>query len=448
MRNRRRSVAAGRRPAARAGTADAQRTARRSPPCARGFAARITPAGRCGATSRQRIAAWPRHRRRCVTPSRGGAGAAGRAHGAAGPVRLPDGGRTTRPAGTGSAGTGPAGTGPAGTGSAGTGSAGTRPTEQGQQGQAQPGQLGQGQRNALGEAVRELDRQRLSERMRDRRARRAPGGSAERRSQSRAKDRHGQQNPRSGLGPQGQQAQQAQQGQASSDGQRASAQEGQAIARDLDRLAERLGAANGQGGESDQLSEQLSRIRELREQRRSSSASCPKLSKKRRPGGRGTGGNSKVRRTGGARARRRATATIRPGTARATFSTTCVALSNTKRLPPTSSIREVGTWHRGLEAGFRAMGRAESAAGCRARTRREQHGGAAAEPAGHRSPERRRCARRSRTIPPARGSVLPRARVEETGSIAAADGASGRDWSTTGSSSQSADSTVGPRLED
>jgi hypothetical protein len=47
---------------------------------------------------------------------------------------------------------------------------------------------------------------------------------------------------------------------------RAGGREGQQIARELDRLSERLGAANGQGGESEQLSEQLSRIRDLREQ--------------------------------------------------------------------------------------------------------------------------------------------------------------------------------------
>jgi hypothetical protein len=57
-------------------------------------------------------------------------------------------------------------------------------------------------------------------------------------------------------------------------------QEGQQIARELDRLSERLGAANGQGGESDEASEQLSRIRELRDQLSQLERQLSELSKK------------------------------------------------------------------------------------------------------------------------------------------------------------------------
>jgi hypothetical protein len=164
---------------------------------------------------------------------------------------------------------------------------------QGQQGQGQQaqGQQGQGQRNALGEAVRDLDRQRLSDRMRE--VARAERQGAAQNSQSESAARQpGGQNPRSGLGPQGQgqQAQQGQQGQTPSEGQRASAQEEQAIARDLDRLAERLGAANGQGGESDQLSEQLSRIRDLREQLSQLERQLSELSKQGEGQGQEAGG--------------------------------------------------------------------------------------------------------------------------------------------------------------
>ncbi|MBI4266147.1 MAG: hypothetical protein HY657_17365 [Acidobacteria bacterium] len=76
------------------------------------------------------------------------------------------------------------------------------------------------ERAALGEAAREIDRQRPSEQMRN-----AAG-------QQRA----------------------------------ATGREGEEIARALDRLADRLGAAIGQSDESQRLSEELSRIRDLREQ--------------------------------------------------------------------------------------------------------------------------------------------------------------------------------------
>lgn len=89
------------------------------------------------------------------------------------------------------------------------------------------------QRNALNEAARELDRQRLSDRMRNvARADRQAGEG------------------RAGQAPQPQSN---------------AGREGQAIASALDQIAERLGSANGQSEASQQLSEQLSRIRELRE---------------------------------------------------------------------------------------------------------------------------------------------------------------------------------------
>ena len=157
-----------------------------------------------------------------------------------------------------------------------------QPPSAGEQAEEQPGQ---GQRNALGQAARELERQRLSERMRN--AARAERQGGRENAQASANGRqsgepNGQQNSRAGLGQPTQGGQQQGQGQAqgqgqpqgqgqgqgqqAGEGQRANAQEGQAIARELDRLSERLGAANGQGGESDQLTEQLSRIRDLREQ--------------------------------------------------------------------------------------------------------------------------------------------------------------------------------------
>ena len=84
------------------------------------------------------------------------------------------------------------------------------------------------ERKALGDASRELDRQKLSERMRN--AAKAEGGA-----------REGAADPRAG------------------------SREGQEIAKQLERLAERLGAASGQSAEARRLSEQLARNRELRE---------------------------------------------------------------------------------------------------------------------------------------------------------------------------------------
>jgi hypothetical protein len=84
------------------------------------------------------------------------------------------------------------------------------------------------ERKAVGDAARELDRQKLSERMRNAaRADRAAGeGAADSRTASR---------------------------------------EGQDIAKELERLAERLGAASGQSAEARRLSEELARNRELRD---------------------------------------------------------------------------------------------------------------------------------------------------------------------------------------
>ena len=104
------------------------------------------------------------------------------------------------------------------------------------------------QRNALTEAARELDRQRLSDRMRN--VARAGRQASEGRAGQAGEERAGQ----------------AGEGRAGQPQQPGAAREGQAIATALDRLAERLGSANGQSEASQQLSEQLSRIRELREQ--------------------------------------------------------------------------------------------------------------------------------------------------------------------------------------
>lgn len=103
------------------------------------------------------------------------------------------------------------------------------------------------ERNALEEAARQIERQRPSRRMRD--AARAERQTAE--PQSR---------PSNGRGEQTGQGEPREQ-------QRAAARrEGEEIARTLDRLADSLGAANGQNGESQRLAEELSKIRQLREQ--------------------------------------------------------------------------------------------------------------------------------------------------------------------------------------
>ena len=81
------------------------------------------------------------------------------------------------------------------------------------------------ERNALSDAVREIEEQRLSQQMRSavRAEQKQPGAGAER-------------------------------------------EKGEKIARGLDRLADRLGAAGGQSEDSERLTEELSRIRQLREE--------------------------------------------------------------------------------------------------------------------------------------------------------------------------------------
>jgi hypothetical protein len=122
----------------------------------------------------------------------------------------------------------------------------------------QSGQQGQQQQSqALSDAARELERQKLSERMRNAARGERQGG-----------------------------------GQARQGGGQGQAPEGQQIARELDRLTERLGAANGQGGESGELSEQLSRIRDLREQLSQLERQLSELSKQGQPGRQGRDGQA------------------------------------------------------------------------------------------------------------------------------------------------------------
>jgi hypothetical protein len=86
------------------------------------------------------------------------------------------------------------------------------------------------QQGALDEAVRELDRSRAAQRMRD--AARVDRQMAEGRGQQ---------------------------------GQPLTPRENEEIARGLERLADRLSAAGAEGGQSDQASQELARLRELRE---------------------------------------------------------------------------------------------------------------------------------------------------------------------------------------
>jgi hypothetical protein len=142
------------------------------------------------------------------------------------------------------------------------------------------------QRNALAETARELDRQRLSERMRQ--AARPGGQPPSGRGQTPAQGETP--NGRSGRQSGGQTPQTGGQGQG---GGQTPGREAQEIARELDRLSERLGAANGNGGESAQLSEQLSQIRDLREQLSQLERQLSELSRAgqdrngQQPGGRG-----------------------------------------------------------------------------------------------------------------------------------------------------------------
>jgi hypothetical protein len=99
------------------------------------------------------------------------------------------------------------------------------------------------ERNALKDAVREIEERRPSQRMRDAARAAAPGAVA------------------GGLPASGEDP--ARQAPGSKDAARA---DGENIARTLDRLADRLGAAGGQSEDSERLTEELSRIRELREE--------------------------------------------------------------------------------------------------------------------------------------------------------------------------------------
>ena len=99
----------------------------------------------------------------------------------------------------------------------------------------------QQERSALGQAAQEVERQRLSERMRE----------AAREERQAAGDQSGRAGQRGGVQPPSE-----------ADMQR----ERQEIARGLESVADRLGAAAGQGGASQQLSDELSSLRRQREE--------------------------------------------------------------------------------------------------------------------------------------------------------------------------------------
>jgi hypothetical protein len=111
------------------------------------------------------------------------------------------------------------------------------------------------ERKAMQDAAREVERQKLADRMRGiARAEREAGGSQ-------AESQSGQQgSAQSGAKQNGEKAQQGGQSH-----QRTAARDGQEISKALERLADRLGSANGQTPEARRLSEQLSRMRNLRE---------------------------------------------------------------------------------------------------------------------------------------------------------------------------------------
>jgi hypothetical protein len=107
-------------------------------------------------------------------------------------------------------------------------------------------------RKAIGDTARELDKQKLSERMRSAaRAQRAGEGEGKQESQEAAGKGEKTESSAAAAG--------------ANTKQRAGAREGEEIAKQLDRLAEKLGAATGQSAEARKLSEQLARNRELRE---------------------------------------------------------------------------------------------------------------------------------------------------------------------------------------
>jgi hypothetical protein len=125
-------------------------------------------------------------------------------------------------------------------------------------------------RKAISDASRELDKQKLSERMR--RAAKGDGETQE------AGEKAGEKTGEKPGGKQGEKASEKGGGEktgekteSSSSSQqantrnRAAAREGEEIAKQLDRLAEKLGSATGQSAEARKLSEQLARNRELRE---------------------------------------------------------------------------------------------------------------------------------------------------------------------------------------
>ncbi len=113
-------------------------------------------------------------------------------------------------------------------------------------------------RDALADAARQLEREKLAERMRE---------SART------------------LRQRGQQAQQRQPGQPPTPGAAARGAEAQqAIARALDKIADQLASAAGQDGESRRLSEQLARARELREKMADVDRKLNELARSGRPG--------------------------------------------------------------------------------------------------------------------------------------------------------------------
>ena len=117
------------------------------------------------------------------------------------------------------------------------------------------------ERKALGDVSRELDRQKLSERMRS-----AARGDAQKSDPEKSDVQKGDAQKSDAQKSDGQKGDAQGAGQDPAQGQqRAGAREGEEIARQLERVAERLGAATGQSAESRRLSEQLARNRELRE---------------------------------------------------------------------------------------------------------------------------------------------------------------------------------------
>jgi hypothetical protein len=116
------------------------------------------------------------------------------------------------------------------------------------------------ERKAIGDAARELDRQKLSERMRNI-ARHRDGTSGASSPQERSS---GAPSPDATSRAETSDAS-ASEAKGEKTEQRSASRDGEEIAKQLERLAERLGSANGQSAESRKLSEQLARNRELRD---------------------------------------------------------------------------------------------------------------------------------------------------------------------------------------